>query len=74
MITKALLFDMDGTLIEADVSSSEEVFQRVLVSLGVSRPLDDIKKAFLNAEKEAEDINLLSLFGKNNKPFPHHKL
>jgi len=61
---KAVLFDMGNTLVKYDYGLPEEVFQRVLFSLGISRSLDDIKKAFLNAEKEAEDINLLVSMGK----------
>jgi len=62
---KAVLFDMGNTLVNfGDFGSPEEVFQRVLISLGISRSLDDMKKAFLNAEKEAEGINLLSSMGK----------
>ncbi len=65
MTIKAVLFDMGNTLVNfGDFGSPEEVFQRVLISLGISRSLDDMKKAFLNAEKEAEDINLLSSMGK----------
>jgi FMN phosphatase YigB (HAD superfamily) len=48
---KAVLFDMGNTLVKYDVGSPEEVFQRVLVSLGIYKSLDDIKKAFLSAEK-----------------------
>ena len=55
---------MGYTLIKLDVVHPGEVLQRVLISLGISRSLDDIKKAFLNAEKEAKELNLLSLFGK----------
>jgi len=61
---KAVLFDMGNTLIKYDVDTFKEVFQRVLISLGISRSLDEIKIAFLNSEKEAKDINLLSSFGK----------
>jgi putative hydrolase of the HAD superfamily len=61
---KAVLFDMGDTLVKYDVDTFEEVFQRVLISLGISRSLDEIKIAFLNSEKEAKDINLLSSFGK----------
>ncbi|MDH5375036.1 MAG: HAD family hydrolase [Candidatus Bathyarchaeota archaeon] len=65
MTIKAVLFDMGNTLVNfGDFGSPEEVFQRVLISLGISRSLDDMKKAFLNAEKEAEGINLLSSMGK----------
>ena len=56
---------MGNTLVSfGDFGSPEEVFQRVLISLGISRSLDDIKRAFLNAEKEAEDTNLFSSMGK----------
>jgi len=55
---------MGNTLIKYDVDTFKEVFQRVLISLGISRSLDEIKIAFLNSEKEAKDINLLSSFGK----------
>jgi putative hydrolase of the HAD superfamily len=61
---KAVLFDMGSTLVKYDVEFFEEVFQRILTSLGISRSLDDVKKAFLNAKREAKDINLLPSFGK----------
>lgn len=41
-----------------------EVFQRILTSLGICKSLDDVKKAFLNAENEAKELNLFSSFGK----------
>jgi len=37
---------------------------RILTSLGICKSLDDVKEAFLNAENEAREINLLSSFGK----------
>jgi len=55
---------MGNTLVKYDVEVFEEVFQRILISLGISKSLDDVKKAFLNAEKEAKDHSLLSSFGK----------
>ena len=55
---------MGNTLVKYDYGLPEEVFQRVLISLGISRSIDDMKKAFLSAEKEAEDINLLASMGK----------
>ncbi len=55
---------MGNTLIKYDYGLPEEIFQMVLFSLGISRSLDDMKKAFLNARMEAEDINLLPSFGK----------
>jgi FMN phosphatase YigB (HAD superfamily) len=61
---KAVLFDLGNTLVKYDYGSSEEVFQRILTSLGFHRSLEEIKKAFLNAEREAEDINLPSSLGK----------
>lgn len=61
---KAVLFDMGDTLVKYDVDSFEEVFQRVLISLGISRSLVEIKIAFLDSEKEAKDIDLFSSFGK----------
>jgi len=61
---KAVLFDMGNTLVKYDYGLPEEVFQKVLFSLDISRSLDDVKKAFLNAGKEAEGVDLLSSFGK----------
>jgi len=61
---KAVLFDLGNTLVKYDYGLPEEVFQRVLFSLGISKSLDDVKKAFRNAEKDAEDINLYSSSGK----------
>jgi HAD superfamily hydrolase (TIGR01549 family) len=58
---------MGGTLIEPDVVHEGEVFQRILNSLGIFKSLDEMKMAFSSAEKEAEDSNLLSLFGKIQK-------
>ena len=64
MTIRAVLFDMGDTLIKPDVLHPGEVFHRILTSLGISKSLRAIKIAFQDAEKEAEDINLLSLFGK----------
>jgi putative hydrolase of the HAD superfamily len=61
---RAVLFDMGGTLITFDGVHPGEVFQRILISLGISSSLDEIKRAFLNAEKEAKELDLLSLIGK----------
>jgi putative hydrolase of the HAD superfamily len=70
---KAVFFDMGNTLVRYDYGLPEEVFQRVLISLGISRSLDDTEKAFLNAEKEAEDINLLASMGKMKRDEFWHK-
>lgn len=64
---KAVLFDLGGTLIKFDVVHPGEIFQRFLNSLGISKSLDETKTAFLNAEKEAKDLNLLSSFGKMDR-------
>ncbi len=64
MAIKAVLFDMGGTLIKYDVMHAGEVFQRILLSRGISRSLGETKIAFLNAEKEAKETGLLSSFGK----------
>ena len=64
MTIKAVLFDLGGTLLNFDVEHPGEVFQRILISLDISEPLDKIKIAFSNAEKEAEENNLLASMGK----------
>jgi putative hydrolase of the HAD superfamily len=63
-VIKAVLLDVGNTLVKYDYGRPEEVFRRILLSLGISRSLDDIKNAFLSAEKEAERINLPSSAGK----------
>ncbi len=55
---------MWGTLIHADIEHVGEILQRALASLGISRSLYEIKTVWSNAEKEAKDTNLMSLFGK----------
>lgn len=67
MTIKAVLFDFGGTLLDFDVEHPAEVYQRVLISLGISKSLDEAKSAFLNAEKEAKDLNLFSFFGKMDR-------
>jgi putative hydrolase of the HAD superfamily len=61
---KAVLFDLGNTLVKYDYGLPEEVFQRVLSSLGIAKALDDIKKAFRSAEQEAEENKLFSFAGK----------
>jgi len=73
LTTKAVLFDMGNTLIKFDVGSPEEVFHKVLASMGIIRSVDEIKRAFLNAEEEAKNLNLLSLFGKIQREAYWHK-
>ncbi len=55
---------MWGTLIHADIAHVGEILQRILASLGIFRSLDEIETVWSNAEKEAKDTGLLSLFGK----------
>jgi putative hydrolase of the HAD superfamily len=55
---------MGNTLVKYDYGVPEEVFQKVLFSLGISRSLDHMKKAFSNAKKDAEDNKLLASLGK----------
>jgi HAD superfamily hydrolase (TIGR01662 family) len=55
---------MGATLVRDDVEFFEEVFHRILSSLNIPKSLDDVKKAFSSAKNEAEDLNLLSSFGK----------
>ena len=61
------MFDLGGTLLDFNWEHPAEIYQKVLFSLGISRSLDDAKTAFLNAEKEAEDLNLFSSFGKMDR-------
>jgi 2-haloalkanoic acid dehalogenase type II len=58
---KAVLFDLEGTLLDFDFEHPAEIFQIILASLGISKSLDEIKTVLLQAEK---DTNLSSLFGK----------
>jgi len=72
MKIRAVLFDMGKTL-KYDYGSPDEVFQRILASLGISRPLQAIKNAFLNAEKEARNLDMRSSFGKIRREEYWHK-
>ena len=49
---------MGNTLIKYDYGLPEEVFQRVLSSLGISRSLDDMKKAFYQFREMERLISL----------------
>jgi HAD superfamily hydrolase (TIGR01549 family) len=59
-----VLFDLGGTLVETDAEHPGEIFRRILVHVGISKSLDETKNAVLNADKEARDTDLVSLFGK----------
>lgn len=60
---KAVLFDLGNTLVTYGVAG-EVIFQRVLDSLGISRPVDEIKVALAKTEQDFADLNYRSLFGK----------
>ena len=60
---KAVLFDLGNTLVTYGVAG-EVIFQRVLDSLGISRPVDEIKVALAKTEQNFADLNYRSLFGK----------
>ena len=60
MTIKAVLFDLGGTLLDFNWEHPAEIYQKILFSLGISRSFDEAKTAILNAEKEAEDLNLFS--------------
>jgi len=55
---------MGFTLTNPNFAHPGEILHRILTSLGICKSLDDVKEAFLNAENEAREINLLSSFGK----------
>ncbi|UCD97081.1 MAG: hypothetical protein JSV35_03260, partial [Candidatus Bathyarchaeota archaeon] len=64
---KAVLFDMGYTLIKPNFTHPSEVFQKILASLGISKSADDVKTAFLNAEKEWKERGLFSSFGRMDR-------
>ncbi|MFX1266042.1 MAG: HAD family hydrolase [Promethearchaeota archaeon] len=64
MTIKAVLFDLGGTLLNFNWEHPAEIYQKVLASLGISKSFDEAKTAFLNAEKEAEELGLFSSLGK----------
>ncbi|UCB60055.1 MAG: HAD family hydrolase [Candidatus Bathyarchaeota archaeon] len=47
-----------------DSDFDEKIFQRILNLVGIARSLKNIKKAFKNAIEDAEDLELLSYYGK----------
>lgn len=59
---KAVLFDLGNTLVKAWLP--EVVFQRVLVSLGISRSVEDIKEALMKTEEDFQNLNYRSMYGK----------
>jgi putative hydrolase of the HAD superfamily len=61
---RAVLFDMGSTLVKLDFLHPGEVYQKVLASLGFYKSLDDVKKAFGNAENEWNELDMFSSFGR----------
>jgi len=61
--TKAVLFDMGGTLVFATCSESE-TFRRILRSVGIARTKRDIEEALSKAEKELDVERFAEEFGK----------
>lgn len=64
MTIRAVLFDLGNTLIKYDAGSPNEIFRRVLASLGISRSIKDIENATLKAEQEARERSLWASYGK----------
>ncbi len=62
MKTKAVLFDLGNTLVK--VWTPEVVFQRVLSSLGIVRPIRDVEQAIAKTEESFKNLSYRSLYGK----------
>ena len=63
MKTRAVLFDMGGTLVFATCSESE-TFRRILGSVGITRKRRDIEEALSKAKKELDAEGFAEEFGK----------
>ena len=63
MKTRAVLFDMGGTLVFATCSESE-TFRRILRSVGITRTKRDIEGALSKAKKELDAEGFAEEFGK----------
>jgi len=61
--TRAVLFDMGGTLVFATCSESE-TFRRILRSVGVARTKRDIEEALSKTKKELDAEGFAEEFGK----------
>ena len=64
MTIKAVLFDLGNTLYRYDGETEAEVFHRVLLSLGITKTVDEVKNTRLKAMQEAKKRGLISLYGK----------
>jgi len=61
--TRAVLFDMGGTLVFATCSESE-TFRRILRSVGIARTKRDIEEALSKTKKELDAEGFAEQFGK----------
>jgi len=61
--TRAVLFDMGGTLVFATCSESE-TFRRILRSVGITRTKRDIEEALSKTKKELDAEGFAEKFGK----------
>ncbi len=61
---RAVLFDLGDTLVKSWIP--EVIYQKVLVSLGINRSVEEIKEALSKTEKEFKESNYRSMYGKVN--------
>ena len=61
---RAVLFDLGNTLVKTWIP--EVTYQKVLVSLGINRSVEEIKKALSKTEEEFKESNYRSMYGKAN--------
>ena len=59
---RAVLFDLGDTLVKTWIP--EVTYQKVLVSLGINRSVEEIKDALSRTEEEFKESNYRSMYGK----------
>jgi putative hydrolase of the HAD superfamily len=59
--TRAVLFDLGNTLVKIWVP--EVVYHGILASLGIQKPIEEIKEALLRTEEDFERLGYNGLFG-----------
>ena len=59
---RAVLFDLGNTLVKSWIP--EVAYQKVLVSLGINRSVEEIKEALSRTEQEFKESNYRSMYGK----------
>ncbi|MEM2057038.1 MAG: hypothetical protein QXO76_02105, partial [Thermoproteota archaeon] len=62
MKVKAVLFDLGETLVKIWVP--EIVFKRILDSLGINRPIEEVREALARADEQFNSPSYRSLYGK----------